>query len=56
MKRKGKNDQNQQKYEDMYLTSRFLIDENKEKCNEHPFSITAVRGKRRTSMIDFWLV
>ena len=55
MKRKGKNDQNQQKYEDMYLTSRFFIDENKEKCNEHPFLITAVRGKRRTSMIDFWL-
>ena len=45
MKRKGKNDQNQQKYEDMYLTSRFLIDENEEKCNEHPFLITAVRGK-----------
>ena len=45
MKRKGKNDQNQQKYEDMYFTSRFLIDENEEKCNEHLFLITVVRGK-----------
>ena len=55
MKRKGKNDQNQQKYEDMYLTSRFLIDEKREKCNEHPFLNAEVRGNRRTSMINFWL-
>ena len=45
MKRKGKYDQNQQKYEDMYLMSRFLIDETEERCNEHPFLFTAVRGK-----------